>query len=229
MPNLTEGEAVDGVPADFQPLGEPCQSTALTQGAYTNRIVAAVRAGRQSTSDIVAATRIPRESAVKTISYLILTRRLFDAPVPPDAREGDRYVTLTSPAPDVNVERVDGASESTNAREDAHAPAATEINASPAGAADAGRHATFPEASTYENRDADDMPDTLALRRIAEEWRAVSAEAENLKLQASTLRTRLETLMETLPDFHAAQASIEQALQYREVLSRMAQDPARGG
>ena len=225
------------------------KNPALVMGAYTNRVFAAVQAGHHSTSSIVTATRIPRDVAIKTISYLIRSGRIFAAPLPPDALDGDRYVTAVDPVPDANPlpganpvphfvtglshEHPDSATADTES-----GSVDTEEKAGEWDKRNAPLVATgfsFP-ASGVESLEIMEGKETMssslnvqALRDIAEEWRAISAEAEDLKTQAVTLQTRLETLMETLPDFHAAQASIEQALQYREVISRIAQGPVHSG
>lgn len=214
----------------------------LVMGAYTNRIFAAVQAGHHSTSSIVTVTRIPRDVAIKTISYLVRTKRIFAAPAPSDAVEGDRYVTAVNSVPGVNpvpaTETLCPLEEGCFKPErdsDEHQESVTADTEKKADEWDK-RNAplvstgfSFP-ASGVESLEIMEGKETMssslnvqALRDIAEEWQAVSAEAEDLKTQAATLQTRLETLMETLPDFHAAQASIEQALQYREVISRIAQ------
>ena len=219
------------------------KNPALVMGAYTNRVFAAVQAGHHSTSSIVTATRIPRDVAIKTISYLIRSGRIFAASLPPDALDGDRYVTAVDPVPGANPvphfvtglshEHPDSATADTES-----GSVDTEEKAGEWDKRNAPLVATgfsFP-ASGVESLEIMEGKETMssslnvqALRDIAEEWRAVSAEAEDLKTQAATLQTRLETLMETLPDFHAAQASIEQALQYREVISRIAQGPVHSG
>jgi len=64
------------------------------EGAYTDRIIAAVRDGHQTTTDIVSVTGIPRKAAVKTIGRLVIKGRLKNLPDPAGLPKGDRCVAL---------------------------------------------------------------------------------------------------------------------------------------
>jgi len=73
------------------PSGSP-----YTEGAYTDRIIAAVRDGYQTTTDIVNVTGIPRKAVIRTVGRLVIKGRLRNLPAPAGLPKGDRCVGLCS-------------------------------------------------------------------------------------------------------------------------------------
>jgi hypothetical protein len=69
-------------------------SSSYTEGSYADRVIAAVKDGHQTTTDIVSITGLPRKAAVKTISRLVANGRLQNLPVPVGVPNRDRYVAL---------------------------------------------------------------------------------------------------------------------------------------
>jgi len=72
-----------------KPSGSP-----YAEGAYTDRIIAAVRDGHQITTDIVSVTGIPRKAVVKAIGRLVIQGKLRNLPAPAGLPKGDRCVAL---------------------------------------------------------------------------------------------------------------------------------------
>ncbi|MHB1642157.1 MAG: hypothetical protein ACYCS8_05800 [Acidithiobacillus sp.] len=188
----------------------PAKKPMYTEGAYTDRIVAAVQAGQRTTTDIMAATGIPRDIAIKTISYLVLRQRLRELPISDNTPEGDRCVgpaNIENPSPqewDAVRKKVLNGSQTLpepDIANDALAEAAYVVP-------------TPDERAAPVNGDA-----ASAFKSIVEEWDAIGMDVAAIRAQVSAVQKRLDNMSAALPVLHQAIKASEKARESQAILA----------
>lgn len=201
----------------------PAKKPMYTEGAYTDRIVAAVQAGQRTTTDIVAATGIPRDTTIKTISYLILRQRLREIPMSDNTPEGDRCVgpanidnggTLSDRETPVANK---GTMNDFQTKPDRAPSKPDGIN--PAGR-DSDESSTTYAVPAPEDRAAPMNNDTIsAFKSIVEEWDAIGMDVAAIRAQVSAVQKRLDNMSAALPVLHQAIKASEKARESQAILA----------
>lgn len=223
-----EAQKISEIPAVASPLISraprmPAKKPMYTEGAYTDRIVAAVQAGQRTTTDIVAATGIPRDITIKTISYLILRQRLREIPMSDNTPEGDRCVgpanidnggTLSDRETPVANK---GTMNDFQTKPDRAPSKPDGIN--PAGR-DSDESSTTYAVPAPEDRAAPMNNDTIsAFKSIVEEWDAIGMDVAAIRAQVSAVQKRLDNMSAALPVLHQAIKASEKARESQAILA----------
>lgn len=163
------------------------------EGAYTDRIVAAAQSGYRTTTEIVTVTGIPRDIAIKTLSYLIGRQRLRELPIFEGVPEGDRCVGPADafPSPASNAADPEESAPFSAAQEDSHQKASDDVM----------------------------LVGLSAFQRIVEEWDAISMDVAAIRTQAVAVQKRLDIMSEALPVLYDAVKAAEKARESQVILA----------